>query len=667
MKILVTGMTPTQSGRPGRFQWLIVPALFTEALRLAGHEVEHRATVPDEDLTSYDVILVGLVPPGSIAARHVYVVMDVIARARASGCGLLFYVDDWQYDKILSGCKNKHKQKHGLYNSIQGRTFRDWAETDQGRERVALSMEALATRPWPTTIGVAYPWGDHAQLPDTPARETVFVDPSSLAWDKINAMIERDPVEPYERQRRWILASLSRHHDWVNQQGFSWPVELIGPKHTGATYTLKEHEIVQLVRQSWGALVPPYHHAGSGWWRPRMQYTAVAGAISLVNAEDAARLGSAFQLTRPDVEVLPASQLTDLAWEQRKALVAQTWSKGQLVEALNSIVTKARIGPTKAGPDRNDAIMLKAPLWFKAGLEKPAKIYYGTSDTPFTRLLAEELGDVGTVMTRMDTEQLVAANQHLAADLIAPQEIRRPDTQRDTTREFDQTYLRESKHGERVHRDYAAHFFRWGWATRIIKPEDHVLDVGCGPDLSLVKVLAMGGRYVPERYVGVDLNKLKPSAGWAELLGETNFIEYQKTSVSVFSKVVCFEVIEHMTYEQGIKLLAAMHAALKPGGMLLLSTPVFNGKAAANHVHEWEVPELATAVMDAGFSIDARYGTFASYPDIKRIAIPEHLQILEDLRVFYSDEVTACFLAPLYPDQSRNNVWLLRKQEVGQE
>ena len=110
-----------------------------------------------------------------------------------------------------------------------------------------------------------------------------------------------------------------------------------------------------------------------------------------------------------------------------------------------------------------------------------------------------------------------------------------------------------------------------------------------------------------------------------------------------------------------------MFLALKPGGMLLLSTPVFNGKAAANHVHEWDIPELATAVMDAGFSIEGRHGTFASYPDIKRVAIPEHLTILEQLRQFYSDEVTACFLAPMYPDQSRNNVWSLRKQEEEQE
>jgi SAM-dependent methyltransferase len=175
----------------------------------------------------------------------------------------------------------------------------------------------------------------------------------------------------------------------------------------------------------------------------------------------------------------------------------------------------------------------------------------------------------------------------------------------------------------------------------------------------------MGGRYVPASYVGVDLNPLKGGPGWAQLMGDTNFNDVSWSAD--YTKVVCFEVIEHMTREHGLELLAGMYRALKPGGQLLLSTPVFNGKAAANHVHEWGIDELHEAITNAGFKVVERYGTFASYPDIKRIASVRDMAVLEDLRVYYSDEVTACFLAPLYPDQSRNNVWLLRKQEESQE
>lgn len=57
---------------------------------------------------------------------------------------------------------------------------------------------------------------------------------------------------------------------------------------------------------------------------------------------------------------------------------------------------------------------------------------------------------------------------------------------------------------------------------------------------------------------------------------------------------------------------------------------------------------------------EERYGTFASYRDIGKVATPEHRQVLDDIRQLYSEEVTACFLAPLYPDHSRNNVWVLK-------
>src|SRR5262245_13162124 len=78
-----------------------------------------------------------------------------------------------------------------------------------------------------------------------------------------------------------------------------------------------------------------------------------------------------------------------------------------------------------------------------------------------------------------------------------------------TSREFDKTSLHASAQGYQVHRDYAAHFFRWGWVSRnYINETKRVLDIGCGPDGALVKVLAYKANGIPKSYVGVDLNRL---------------------------------------------------------------------------------------------------------------------------------------------------------------
>lgn len=234
------------------------------------------------------------------------------------------------------------------------------------------------------------------------------------------------------------------------------------------------------------------------------------------------------------------------------------------------------------------------------------------------------------------------------------------------TREFDTTQLHESGHGQLVHRDYASHFFRWGFAGRLTTNKDHILEVGCGQDTPFAKVLTSMSLH-PPRYVGVDLNKPRKKqwkAGWAEFFWEFNFIKDHKKLKGGFTKAVCFEVIEHMQKPSGLLLLKGIHSLLKPGGLLLLSTPVYNGKwQAKNHIHEYTIEELDAHVKKAGFKVERRHGTFMSATEVKakKGVLENHLFTYEALRAYYSDEVLATFLAPLYPDLSRNNLWVLKK------
>lgn len=236
-------------------------------------------------------------------------------------------------------------------------------------------------------------------------------------------------------------------------------------------------------------------------------------------------------------------------------------------------------------------------------------------------------------------------------------------------RRFDKTQLRASAHGRTVHRDYAAHFFRWGWVSRQVKAGESILDVGCGQDQPLLYVLGARIQTVPDLYVGVDLNNItkKSSVRWADIYDNFDFVSNGKKLVddkyTPFDKAVCFEVIEHMMPEDGKKLLENLHFALRPGGMLYLSTPVFDGLAAANHVHEYTIPELGGLVEEVGFTVDRRIGTFASKPDIKpRLTGPE-LTFYDELEEWFGGDVMSTIFACKYPDASRNNLWVLRKGE----
>lgn len=238
-------------------------------------------------------------------------------------------------------------------------------------------------------------------------------------------------------------------------------------------------------------------------------------------------------------------------------------------------------------------------------------------------------------------------------------------TQRDGAT-FNTTQLKLSGHGKMLHRDYTAHFFRWSFARRLIQPLHRVLDVGCGQELPLYNLLAagVGGAYRPGLYVGVDLNPVakRPAKETVKIYDSFNFIQrwQELQPLGPFDYVTCLEVIEHMEPASGATCMAAARELLAADGTALLSTPVFNGQAAENHVHEYTVPELQAAIEAAGLRVERRFGTFMNVTQL-RLVSDEHRRTAEALLAYYDNNAVACFLAPLYPDLARNNLWVLKK------
>lgn len=245
---------------------------------------------------------------------------------------------------------------------------------------------------------------------------------------------------------------------------------------------------------------------------------------------------------------------------------------------------------------------------------------------------------------------------------------------------YDRTSLQARGAGQHVHRDYAAHYFRWGWAVSqrangVGLAGKKVLDIGCGVDLPLM----YAGRYpsaLPELYVGVDLNKLKDLspglAKRAKLYGSSDFLAIAGDLLEEHGKfdvVVSFENIEHMPPENGWQLLWWMRQLTADDGCSLLSTPVMIGSQAANHVHEYGIDELQHLAEQAGFTVAARYGTFARQQKVMPAMREWCAQnghdfatfeaMINGLLEFHSWEVLSNFVSPLIPDASSNNAWKL--------
>jgi 2-polyprenyl-3-methyl-5-hydroxy-6-metoxy-1,4-benzoquinol methylase len=249
--------------------------------------------------------------------------------------------------------------------------------------------------------------------------------------------------------------------------------------------------------------------------------------------------------------------------------------------------------------------------------------------------------------------------------------MKRREKTRDA-RDFDTTQLHEAGHGRTLHRDYSAHFWRWSFARRFITAKDHVLEVGCGEDRPLAKILTGGAAAHVNTYVGVDMNKLKTSNSQRlTFLGEFNFIDRHKELLKQrkggFDVIVCMEVVEHFHSRFMPSFMKACFACLKPGGRMLLSTPAYDGKRmAANHINEMTIETLNKHVVKGGFKVVKRYGTFTDIKHIgktdtdrcSKVAVKE---VREALSEYFDNDAISNFFGPLYPDVARNNLWILKR------
>lgn len=340
MKVLATGFSPPQCGRPTQTGYEHVSDLWVKGFRAGGADVEHRRVEPNEPLEGYDVALIGLVPPNSIAARYMYTALDVIARAHESGCGLIFYVDDWRYYAIKNGLRVTVKNpRRRLIETQMFDNFwcRDWAITE-GWDRVCYMLECLNALPWPTTLIPAFNWGDHTKLPTLPTREMAVIDPSAFARKYV---IDRAADET--RRRAWVMGTFSDQRHWIDALDLTWEHDYIGTRRSKAEgKAIKEPVLVSSYGQSWGVLGAPYGHAGSGWWRNRFVYAAKAGAVMLADPVEVAGLGPGYHHPSHVIESMTHHELRITADAQANLLRQHEEPAESVTEQLMTHAEHAR-------------------------------------------------------------------------------------------------------------------------------------------------------------------------------------------------------------------------------------------------------------------------------------------------------------------------------------
>lgn len=261
-------------------------------------------------------------------------------------------------------------------------------------------------------------------------------------------------------------------------------------------------------------------------------------------------------------------------------------------------------------------------------------------------------------------------------------------------REIDKTHLSIDQAEERgfLHRDYIAHCLRWSHVVKHLQNKNkyktaRILDIGCGKETPLIKTLYTM-RMTPEVYVGVDYNKPvkqeihdkiydKMGGGNFELLWNwdaslknafISSMELDQGDVDEVSSIMdfiptlitCFEVFEHVTPEKVLGIISNIKRIASPDTDIFISTPCFNGKAAANHINEMTY-DFMYNLMEEHFFVKDKWGTFASQRDIEPALTGDSLQCAyESLKDYYDSNFLSVIFAPLFPSKSRNCLWHLK-------
>jgi SAM-dependent methyltransferase len=154
-------------------------------------------------------------------------------------------------------------------------------------------------------------------------------------------------------------------------------------------------------------------------------------------------------------------------------------------------------------------------------------------------------------------------------------------------------------HGELVE---AEHLVRYLWAAGAVEDRE-VLDAGCGTGYGCALLVRRGGA---RRAVGIDISAEAVDEARSAYGGDER-LEFEVGDVtalplpdSSFDIVTCFETIEHVPGDVQPTLLTELARVLRPGGLLLLSSPNRDQYPPGNphHLRELTASELRALLTE---------------------------------------------------------------------
>jgi hypothetical protein len=315
MKVLITGCSAQQASnkhaqRTPTFASLLVKA-FSDAGVVADH-VEPSISYTEEQLSKYDLVVVGITPPTSIAANKIYPAFSMASKAQKIG-NLALMIDAPDSMKIQPSLKACYSDPNNFYKEFYSRrkNYFEVIEDLNLRQEIQNFVNFLIENQWPTTFFPSYPWSTKKfaeYLPNLAEEKIVPVSVDSY-------LILQAPTAQnyYETKKYWTCDGLQTPFGVSLSKMLLYPVE-----STRANRWEPQVETLERIRSSIGTLVATYRNEES-WWSPALAQSLSQNIPVVHDWKLTQHLGSEWSHLATSIEGMDTAGRLDVAFHQKQS------------------------------------------------------------------------------------------------------------------------------------------------------------------------------------------------------------------------------------------------------------------------------------------------------------------------------------------------------------
>lgn len=351
MKILITGFNKEQCTRDYflKKELKILNSHYSliRCLEDMGHEIIQRPVSIGEDLSGYDKVIIYLASVKSFSHHSFDALYALTARPDA-----ILANDDWQVREVMYSFNVYHKNLNETKDApfFEYHTNKYLSELYSGDTKIEdlgkyvdtyIQGCEIVNQKKNKLLLCTFAGGDNSKFNIDWKGDIINYNPNPYNLNRrpennygeedqglMGFFDEETIVSPNEKEKAWVFSSIvqSKTMGWLKKQEIgSWPVKNFGPrresKEVEKTFRVKEPEMCKIYNQNWGCLMPEYYHAGSGWWRSRVQQVADVESILLCSDAEGSVYGEAYVgNTIEKIENMSISELDKLAKSQKECL-----------------------------------------------------------------------------------------------------------------------------------------------------------------------------------------------------------------------------------------------------------------------------------------------------------------------------------------------------------